>query len=56
MSYIMKFIIKWVKPTIMQWLPAVAPTLLPAKKRGQLWLDPGRFLAVIQANIVAWKP
>jgi hypothetical protein len=36
----------------MQWLPSVEPTLLPAKKRGQLWLDPGRFLAVIQANIV----
>jgi hypothetical protein len=37
----------------MRWLPTVEPTLLPAKKRGQLWLDPGRFLAVIQANIVA---
>ena len=49
----MKFIIKWVEPTIMQWLPAVEPTPLPAKKRGRLWLDPGRFLAVIQADLLA---
>ena len=49
----MKFIIKRVEPTIIQWLPAVEPTPLPAKKRGRLWLDPGRFLAVIQADLLA---
>jgi hypothetical protein len=49
----MKFIIKWVEPTILQWLPAAEPTLLPAKKRGRLWLDPGRFLTVIQADLLA---
>jgi hypothetical protein len=49
----MKFIIKWVDPIISNWLPAVEPTLLPAKKRGQLWLDPSRFLTVIQAEVLA---
>jgi hypothetical protein len=49
----MKFIIKWVDPIISNWLPAVEPTLLPAKNRGQLWLDPSRFLTVIQAEVLA---
>lgn len=49
----MKFIIKWVEPTISKWLPTVEPTLLPAKKRGWLWLDPSRFLTVIQAEVLA---
>ena len=49
----MKFIIKWVEPIILQWLPATEPTLLPAKKRGRLWLDPGRFLSIIQAELLA---
>jgi hypothetical protein len=49
----MKFIIKWVEPTIMDWLPAVEATPLPAKKRGRLWLEPGRFLAAIEADLLA---
>lgn len=49
----MKFIIKWVEPTILQWLPEIDLTPLPAKKRGRLWLDPGRFLTVIQADLLA---
>ncbi|MBE7554292.1 MAG: hypothetical protein HS126_24800 [Anaerolineales bacterium] len=48
----MKFITKWVEPIILPWLPA-DPTLLPAKKRGRLWLNPGRFLTVIQADLLA---
>jgi hypothetical protein len=49
----MKFIIKWAEPTISNWLPPVEPTLLPAKKGGRLWLDPNRFLTVIQAEALA---
>ena len=49
----MKFIIKWVEPTILPWLPTAELTPIPAKKRGRLWLDPGRFLSVIQAELLA---
>lgn len=49
----MKFIIKQVEPIICKMMPEVDLTPLPVKTRGQLWLDPGRFLAVIQAPIIA---
>lgn len=49
----MKFIIKWVEPTILQWLPAVELSPLPAKTKGQLWLEPSQFLRVIEAEVLA---
>ena len=49
----MKFIIKWVEPTILQWLPEVELSPLPAKPKGQLWLEPSQFLSVIQAEVLA---
>lgn len=49
----MKFIIKQVEPIICKIMPAVDLSPLPVKTRDQLWVEPGRFLAIIQANILA---
>lgn len=49
----MKFTIKQVEPIIDKVLPKVDLSPIAAKPHGQLWLEPDRFLAVIQAQLVA---
>jgi len=49
----MQFIIKRIEPIICNMMPEMELVSLSAKKRGQLWLDPSQFLAVIQANRLA---